>query len=446
MNPSLSAFLSRRLLDRKGGHRELVLSAFDEHVRHDRLNRAGLDHSVNGRLARLLNHARQHVPRFIRVLKEVPEITAANARDVLKTIPPMVRSDIQERPAEFLADNIAGSVGDATGGSTGTPMIFKVDPATQMAREASLMWADQLAGWRPGERIAMLWGAAKDLSVTRDLRARLRCWIENRRWYNAFDMGDERMREFHRSMEGFRPHILVAYAGAAFAFARWLREQGLRPSYPLRAIISSAEVLVPEMRRVIEEVFGQPVFDRYGNREVGAIAAECGQHRGLHVNESDVLVEVDGADPFDAEGPILITSLRNYAMPFLRYETGDLGTLAEGPCACGRETVRLARVVGRQSDMIRTASGKLIHGEFFTHLLYGSPAREFQFVQRSMGDYELLVTGDRVAIAAAEAAWKKEILGRVGGEAAVNIRHVDVIPPLPSGKRRFTVSQVRSVK
>ena len=94
--------------------------------------------------------------------------------------------------------------------------------------------------------------------------------------------------------------------------------------------------------------------------------------------------------------------------------------------------------------MIRTASGKLIHGEFFTHLLYGSPAREFQFVQQSMGDYELLVTGDRAAIAAAQAAWKKEILDHVGHDAAVSIRHVEQIPSLPSGKRRFTVSKLRT--
>ncbi|HPF98895.1 MAG TPA: hypothetical protein PLE77_02420 [Kiritimatiellia bacterium] len=444
MNPTLSAFLSKRLLDRKGGHRELVLDAFRDHMRQDQMDRAALDRTMGDRLAKLLNHARRHVPRFVRLLRDAPEITAVNAREILRAIPPMVRSDIQEHPTDFLADNVGDSVDDATGGSTGTPMVFKVDRSTQIAREASLMWADQLAGWRYGERIAMLWGAPKDLSVTQNLRARLRCWIENRRWYNAFNMGDNRMREFHRDMEQFRPHILVAYAGAAFAFARWLDEQKLQPSYPLRAVISSAEVLLPEMRAAMEKTFGRSVFDRYGNREAGAMAAECEKHRGLHVNESDVLVEVDGPDPFRADGPILITSLCNYAMPFIRYETGDLGRLAEGSCTCGRQTLRLAKVVGRQSDMIRTASGKLIHGEFFTHLLYGSPAREFQFVQQSMADYELLVTGDRAAIAAAQAAWKKEILHHVGHDAAVNIRHVDQIPSLPSGKRRFTVSKLRT--
>ena len=441
MNPALSAFLSGRLLDRKGGHRGLVLGAFRGQVEHDRLSRDELDRRAGEKLARLLNHARRHVPRFVRLLKDAPEITAANARDILRGIPPMVRSDVQERPQDFLSDDAAGAADDATGGSSGTPMAFKVDRQTQIAREASLMWADQFAGWKPGERIAMLWGAPRDLSVTQSLRARLRCWIENRRWFDAFDMGPGRMKGFHDELRRFRPHILVAYAGAAFTFARWLREEGLQPGYPLRAVITSAEVLLPAMRTTIESVFRRPVFDRYGNREAGAIAAECERHAGLHVNESNVLVEVDRVESRD-EGPILLTSLCNYAMPFIRYETGDLGVLEEGRCGCGRCTARLARVMGRQSDMIRTASGRLIHGEFFTHLLYGAPVREFQFVQRSLGDYELLVTGDRAAIAAAEGRWKDEIRRHVGGEARVDIRRVDEIPLLPSGKRRFTLSHV----
>ena len=198
MNPSLSAFLSKRLLDRKGGHRELVLAAFREHMRQDQMDRAALDRTMGDRLAKLLNHARCHVPRFVRLLRDAPEITAVNAREILRAIPPMVRSDIQEHPTDFRADNVGDSVDDATGGSSGTPMVFRVDRSTQIAREASLMWADQLAGWRYGERIAMLWGAPKDLSVTQNLRARLRCWIENRRWYNAFNMGDDRMREIEQ--------------------------------------------------------------------------------------------------------------------------------------------------------------------------------------------------------------------------------------------------------
>jgi len=324
-------------------------------------------------------------------------------------------------------------------------MCFVVDRETMIARESSLMWADGLAGWNYGERIAMLWGSDRDVkdAMSRG-RAALRGWIENRRWYNAFDMGPARMAEFHQDMERFRPHIIVAYAGSIFLFARFLCERGLAPCYPLRGIISSAEMITPVMRTMVERVFQRPVFDRYGNREFGAVAAECGAHSGLHVNEADCLVEVGGADPFHADGPIRVTYLKNWAMPFIRYDTGDLGRiLSDQPCGCGRETLRLAPVSGRQSDAIRTAAGKIIHGEYFTHLLYGAAGvREFQFIQEQPHAYCLRVVAD-THDEAREGEWRRAILVAVGADAELRIEYVPAIPKLPSGKHKFTVSLVK---
>jgi phenylacetate-CoA ligase len=234
----------------------------------------------------------------------------------------------------------------------------------------------------------------------------------------------------------------VAYAGSIFVFARFLKERGLTPQYPSKAIVSSAEVMTPSMRRLVEEVFGKPVFDRYGNREFGAIAAECRAHCGLHINESDCVVEIDSGDPFKKEGRILVTYLRNFAMPFIRYDTGDAGRFsATEPCPCGRTTLRIVPVMGRQSDVIRTASGDLIHGEYFTHLLYESKGVcEFQFVQETPSVYLLRLVADRKETQAQELRWTENILAAVGKDSVLRIEYVESIPVLPSGKRKFTVA------
>src|SRR5690606_12424490 len=114
----------------------------------------------NKALAELLEHARDAVPRFRSILPGA--IAASDALRVLAELPPMRRADIQADPRAFLATDATGAVDDHTGGSTGTPLTFKVDRATQRAREASLMWANSLAGWKPGRRIAMLWGSDRD--------------------------------------------------------------------------------------------------------------------------------------------------------------------------------------------------------------------------------------------------------------------------------------------
>jgi phenylacetate-CoA ligase len=445
MHPSLSSFLSARLLDRRGGHRRRLLAAFREKAEHDFLPRADLDRIRNEQLARLLEHARGKVPRYRKALGAGDPITADRALAILKHMPVLARRDVQTDPGSLTASDAGPMAEDATGGSSGTPMVFRVDGSAQLAREASLMWADSLCGWRYGERIAMLWGSDRDVtSATGRLKTWARWQIENRRWYNAFDMGEADMARFHREMARFRPHILVAYAGSAFAFARFLEARGRPPGYPLRGIVSSAEMLTPPMREAIERVFGKPVFDRYGNREAGALAAECVEHTGLHVNESDVIVEVDSRDPCREPGPLLITYLRNFGMPLIRYDTGDLATLADGPpCPCGRRTLRLARVEGRASDTLRTASGRLIHGEFFTHVLYGNRAvRAFQFVQEDAGTYELILECREEDVRGELARWRKEILDAVGMDSRLAFRFMEKIPPLPSGKRKFTVSKI----
>jgi len=103
------------------------------------------------------------------------------------------------------------------------------------------------------------------------------------------------------------------------------------------------------MREKVEEVFGCPVYNRYGSREVGDIAGECKYHQGLHVLPWGSYVEiVDEAGNLvepGVEGRILVTCLTNYAMPLIRYDIGDRGALAgEFKCPCGRDGQMFARL------------------------------------------------------------------------------------------------------
>jgi len=442
MHETVSNFLSKQLVDRSGDHRRTVLRRYQKLAESDFITPAYRKEQQNQHLAELLKHAQAGVPFYQEVLAGVA-ISPDRAQDVLSTLKAVHRREIQSDPGKFIAGSVRHAVDDHTGGSTGTPLTFKVDRATQQAREASLMWANGLAGWRPGCRIAMLWGSDRDTKAAfRNWRLNFRWWVDNMRWFNAFEMDEQEMAAFHRGMSKFRPHLIVAYAGSLQTYARFLRESAINPAYPQTSLVSSAEVLTSAMRTDVESVFHRPVFDRYGNREAGAIAAECETHGGLHVNEHDFIVEIDSQDPNHVPGPLLITYLINRAMPLVRYDTGDLAVWAAGNCACGRTTRRLARIVGRQSDTIRTAHGKLIHGEFFTHVLYGTEGvREFQFIQEDLLHYRLCVAAEYIK-PDQESIWRKKITAVLGPEAVLTVEKVTTIPVLPSGKRRFTLSRL----
>lgn len=421
-----------------------MLDSFATAMRADYLDPEERRHAQDRRLAELLSYAAEKVP-FYRARLPAGPIAPSIARDLLQTLPIITRADIQADPVAFHAEGVLDVCEDATGGSTGTPMRFRVDRATQMAREASLYWADSLAGWRYGERIAMLWGSDKDVkSAAQIARASLRWWLDNRRWYNAFNMGEAEMAQFHEGMRRFKPHIIVAYAGSMEIYARYLESNGLKPDYPLKSIICSAEVLNPKARETIERVFQKPVFNRYGNREFGAIAAECVAHTGLHINERDMLVEIQGSDSVTGTGRVLVTYFHNRAMPFIRYDTGDLARISSYQrCPCGRTTSQISCVIGRVSDTIRTRTGKLIHGEFFTHLLYSVPGiLNFQFVQESVDHYKLSLQTNDSYVPSIECSLRAAIAQEVGGGVRIEIQRVDSIPVLPSGKRKFTITKL----
>jgi len=468
MHPRLSAYLSRLLIDRKDGHRRRALAywreiqAFDQLLDNERVRHQSAE------LSELLRYAQTHVPAYRGLLGD-RRIVEENAHKLLSGLPILTKHDLQTRRHELTADNCTDSREDATGGSSGQPTVFLTDGARRLAGEAATFWSNGLAGWEYGERVAMLWGADEEkeeqgkrkeerreggrevvrlrqgygeiFASPREVRCRLRKWIENVRWYNAFDMGENRMRDFHRQMTCFAPHLLVAYAGSLFEYARFLERNNITPTYPLKSIVSSAEVLTSAMREMVERVFAKPIFDRYGNREFAPIAAECEAHDGLHINEHNMLVEIDSPDPGNVPGEIIVTYFNNFAQLFIRYNTGDMATINRKPCSCGRTTARLKSIEGRSSDTITTADGRMIHGEYFTHLMYGCEGvRAFQFVQERLDSYVLRVECEAEITGISEDKWLAEIRKKVGSEADARVETVEHIPVLSSGKRKFTVS------
>ncbi len=146
--------------------------------------------------------------------------------------------------------------------------------------------------------------------------------------------------------------LVVAEAAAEAAI-------DLRSRMKVRVGFFGAEPWTEGMRREIEERFGIEAFDIYGLTEVigPGVAAECGYHQGLHVNEDHFYPEVIDPDsgqrlPYGQVGELIFTCLTREALPLLRYRTRDRVALIADTCPCGRTSVRMLRVRGRTDDML----------------------------------------------------------------------------------------------
>jgi phenylacetate-CoA ligase len=129
-------------------------------------------------------------------------------------------------------------------------------------------------------------------------------------------------------------------------------------------------------------------------------------------------------------------------MPLLRYQIGDRGTLTSR--SDGQQV--LESVLGREVDAFRRTDGALIDGEYFTHLLYFKPwARQFQFVQTHLDSLVvkvvLIPAAPRPPTAEVEGL-NRDIRKVLGAATSIDWEWVDAIPPLASGKFRYTMSLV----
>ncbi len=378
-----------------------------------------------------------------RLGKPVTEVKLAD----LPRLPFLTKAIIQEQGERLRIPGACGVFENYSGGSTGAPTRFWQDERYKVQMSVATKRSNELAGAFPGARVAKLWGAPQDKRKIEGWLGRTKLWLLNQRYYDTFDMAPHRMIRYHEDIEQFQPDIIQAYASSVYLFARFLKSKGIRPSYPRLSIISSAEKLFPHMRAEIEDVFPVKVFDRYGSREVSAMAAECDRHQGLHIQMPGYILET--IDPVTLEpvvgqpGEIVITVLNNYAMPFLRYRIGDMGVLDTSPCECGRVFHRLREVVGRTSDNFLMPDGRIVHGEYFTHIFYGRQGIEqFQFVQHEREEFSMQIVPAPGYRPDTTQEIEREVRQMIGPSARLRFELRDSIPNTSSGKYRFTVSHV----
>lgn len=400
------------------------------------------------RLRRLLIFAQDNVPYYKKVFDQVGfDPVSASLPDEIEFVPPLIKDLVREQLNSLLADTTDRSniFENATGGSTGVPLKFYQDIHYQTVEVAIDAYVREWWGIRPYDRTALAWGADREFSEL-SLKERLYEIRQRTKSLNAFRMTDENLYEFCLMLTRWHPPYLMGYSSALETLAKCARDNGIK-NLAFKAIRSTAEVLFPRQRQLIEETLNGPVYNFYGSREVSNIAAECPEDNRLHLISTWRYVEIvdeRGRRMPDGEfGNIAVTDLSNFAMPFIRYLNGDMARMAKEPCPCGRSSPVIEELLGRSADLIRTHRGDIIHGEFFTHLFYGrDDIKQFQIHQTSLDHLVLRY----VPINHVPSEFIEKVLGKireqVGEEVTVDIEACKEIPTPPSGKYRFTISDV----
>jgi phenylacetate-CoA ligase len=402
------------------------------------------------RLRTLLAHAYDQCP-FYRRRFDGAGLRPGDLRGLedLRSLPLLEKRDIQEQGDDMVARDWPRDdlIPNQTGGSTGAPVAFFLSTARKCSRAAATLRHNRWAGWQVGDRAAVIWGAPRDRPAD-NWRARLRgALLREPLWLDTANITEASLAEFQSALARWKPRIIQAYARSAVLFAKYLQAHGLTPYRP-HAIVTSAEVLEADERRLLEDVFGCPVFNRYGCREVSVIASECPAHRGLHVMAEGLYVEIEtprGPAAPGEMGTILVTDLLNHAMPLIRYRIGDLGAWAGGACPCGRGLPRLERVAGRVTDFLVGCDGRLVSGVYLaTYVVAQRPSLgQVQILQHKAGSVTYRIKPGRDFHPERDLDYLRTTTRRyLGAEAAIENEVVQELPTEPSGKFLFSRSTV----
>ncbi|WP_254822977.1 phenylacetate--CoA ligase family protein [Haloglomus halophilum] len=253
-------------------------------------------------------------------------------------------------------------------------------------------------------------------------------------------------RNAQHYVQGIRDHELPwlhGYPSSLALLGSQILDEGLDAPPTLRIATIGAETLFDHQREIISEAFGIPVRQHYGLAEAVANISECPEGN-LHVDEDFAHVEFIPLE--NGEGHRIVgTNWTNPAFPLLRYDTGDIATLANESCSCGRPGRVIDSLLGRQDDYVVLPNGarvgRLDHifkdFESVHEAQIYQPDREHVVFRIVAGDEY----GDKI-----ESALRENARSRLGEEIGIEFTYVDEINRTDNGKMKFVVSDIKTMR
>ena len=361
-------------------------------------------------------------------------------------VPILTKDDIRQNQVRLLARGIPveSYVDNFTGGSTGSPICFKVSKKRWASRKAITHRHDFWTGWKIGEKRGELWGHPEQRPFNTTWGRLRNALLYRSVILNTFDVDQLNFSRFVDELRRQKVRHLIAYSRSLLMFANYIAK--LRIELPLlESAITTAECISPDERAFIEQTLQCRTFDRYGCREFSVIASECEAHAGLHLAAETLLVEfvVRGrwAQPGEV-GEIFVTDLLNEAMPFIRYKVGDMGAPIEGQCSCGRGLPRMQMVAGRVTDFIHTPDDRWLSGVAInTYLISQMPGvRQAQLIQQECDHLHFRLVESQGRSSIVDDFLRHQVPQMFGPRMKYTVEWVTKIHPEPSGKVRVTVS------
>lgn len=280
-------------------------------------------------------------------------------KESLQEYPFLTKDLIREHPEWFQGkyDRYLPIQSFSTSGSTGAPLAFRITPNHDPVHQR-MLW--KIMGYKKGDKIVLVNGSMLPEEKI-EKKIFYRFLSERQMPYGGYELSclyltEKTAEDYFRFLDEIRPAFIRGYSHAIFRLAQHARKLNKKFDFPVKGIQLTSEKAFDYQVEFIEEVFQTKVYMQYGHSEACVFAYTRADDRRYRCSPLYGHVEVldDQGRPVKVgeTGEVVVTSYSNYAMPFIRYRTGDLAEYG------GKDgsVVLLNDVQGRKQEVIYTKS------------------------------------------------------------------------------------------
>jgi phenylacetate-CoA ligase len=340
------------------------------------------------KLKKLLIKSYHEVPYYNELFSSInfnPEVDFNKIQDLNK-IPILTKQIAKENRLKLINQNyINKSLELKTSGSTGEPFKIHVSYNAWVMEQAVIWRHWKWAGYNFRDKMAIV----RSYSPKNGQPLIKHESFRNFTFYSPFHLSKENIQKYFNKMLKDKTLFLRGYPSSIFLLAQ---EVDTLIQFHFKSILTASEILTENDRNYIENKFNTKIFNHYGLAEVCVMMGDCEMHQGLHNYDEYGYLELQESDLGQKYKNIIGTNLHNYAMPLIRYETGDIAEVSDSDCNCKRTSLVVKNIIGRKSSYLKSPDGVLIPTvNFYTLFEHFLNIKKWQLVQTSIDIIELYI-------------------------------------------------------
>lgn len=309
---------------------------------------------------------------FYREHLEGMDVGSIFSLEDLSSFPITTKEDLQQRNMDFLCvdqEKIIDYM--TTSGTTGDPITF-VATEKDLQRLADNELASFLCAEGSKQDIYQLM-----LTLDRRFMAGMAYFLGLRKLgAGIIRVGPGNMLLQFDTIRRTSPTVLVTVPSFLLKLIEYaeehqidLSETSVKSAICIGEPIRDSQFQLNKLGHRINSKWDIKLYSTYASTEMGAAFTECSAGKGGHLNPEMIVVEFLDAQNSPVApgelGEVCITSLGVEGMPLVRFKTGDICCHFTEKCSCGRNTIRLGPIVGRQNQMIKYKGTTLFPPAFY---------------------------------------------------------------------------------